>query len=101
MLPLQAVGDAQPSGGSRYPSATWRGIVCENAVRDPFDHWLAASPNEAAAWFLAAQAMRDSRARDAVAGLNLPPQQLQAAVNRANQLLQSYRRRERVANPTG
>ena len=62
---------------------------------------VAASANEAAAWFLAAQAMRDSRARDAIAGLNLPPQQLQAAVNRANQLLQSYRRRERVANPAG
>ena len=62
---------------------------------------VAASANEAAAWFLAAQAMRDSRARDAIAGLNLPPQQLQAAVNRANQLLQSYRRRERVASPAG
>ena len=62
---------------------------------------VAASANEAAAWFLAAQALRDSRARDAVAGLNLPPQQLQAAVTRANQLLQSYRRRERVASPAG
>ncbi|MDB5667496.1 MAG: hypothetical protein JWL74_446 [Alphaproteobacteria bacterium] len=62
---------------------------------------VAASPSEAAAWFLAAQALRDSRARDALAGLNLPPQQLQAAVSRANQLLQSYRRRERVSSPAG
>ena len=68
-----------------------------------YQHGLGVAPsvNEAAAWFLAAQALRDSRARDALASLNLPPAQLQAAVARANQLLQSYRRRERVANPAG
>jgi len=59
------------------------------------------SANEAAAWYLAAQALRDSRARDAIASLNLQPAQLQAAAARANQLLQSYRRRERVSNPAG
>lgn len=68
-----------------------------------YQHGLGVAPsaNEAAAWFLAAQALRDTRARDAIAALNLPPQQLAAATNRANQLLQSYRRRERVANPAG
>lgn len=68
-----------------------------------YQHGLGVAPsaNEAAAWFLAAQALRDSRARDALAQLALPPAQMQAAVNRANQLLQSYRRRERITNPAG
>jgi hypothetical protein len=57
------------------------------------------SPNEAAAWYLAAYAMRDSRARDALAALGLDRAATQAAVARANQLLQSFRRRERVSDP--
>jgi TPR repeat protein len=62
---------------------------------------VAASPNEAAAWYLAAHAMRDSRARELIATLSLDQRANQQAVFRANQLLQSYRRRERVADPAG
>jgi TPR repeat protein len=62
---------------------------------------VAASPNEAAAWYLAAHAMRDSRARELIGTLSLDQRANQQAVFRANQLLQSYRRRERVANPAG
>ncbi len=60
---------------------------------------VAASPNEAAAWYLAAHAMRDTRARELIATLGLDQGAMQAAVSRANQLLQSYKRRERVTNP--
>ena len=68
-----------------------------------YQHGLGVAPSasEAAAWFLAARALRDSRAADAFAQLRLGPAQAQAAVARANQLLQSYRRRERVTNPAG
>lgn len=62
---------------------------------------VARSSSEAAAWYLAAHAMRDSRARELLSQLGLGPAENQAAVARANQLLQSYRRRERVTNPTG
>jgi hypothetical protein len=62
---------------------------------------VAPSPNEAAAWYLAAHAMRDSRARELIATLSLDQRATQQAVARANQLLQSYRRRERVTNPAG
>ena len=61
---------------------------------------VARSPSEAAAWYLAAHAMRDSRARDLLATLGLDQRATEAAVARANQLLQSYRRRERVTNPS-
>lgn len=56
---------------------------------------------EAAAWYMAAHALRDTRARQLITELSLDPAASQAAVARANQLLQSYRRRERVTNPTG
>ena len=56
------------------------------------------SPSEAAAWYLAAHAMRDTRARDLIRTLGLDRAATQAAVARGNQLLQSYRRRERVAD---
>lgn len=67
-----------------------------------YHHGLGVSraPMEAAAWYLAAHAMRDSRARELIASLGLDAAQTQQAVTRANQLLQSYRRRERVTNPT-
>lgn len=57
------------------------------------------SPNEAAAWYLAAHAMRDTRARELIGMLRLDQNATRQAVSRANQLLQSYRRRERVTNP--
>lgn len=59
------------------------------------------SANEAAAWYLAAHAMRDNRARELLGTLGLSPAQTQQAAARANQLLQSHRRRERVANAGG
>jgi TPR repeat protein len=62
---------------------------------------VARSTNEAAAWYLAAHAMRDTRARELIGALGLDQQATQAAVSRANQLLQSYKRRERVTNPAG
>lgn len=58
---------------------------------------VAASPNEAAAWYLASHAMRDNRARQLLGELGLDAAATRAAASRANQLLQSYRRRERVA----
>jgi TPR repeat protein len=61
---------------------------------------VARSTDEAAAWYLAAHAMRDFRARDQITGLRLDAAATARAVSRANQLLQSYRRRERVADPT-
>jgi uncharacterized protein len=60
---------------------------------------VARSPDEAAAWYLAAHAMRDSRARQQIVDLRLDAAATSRAVTRANQLLQSYRRRERVTNP--
>ncbi len=54
---------------------------------------------EAAAWYLAAHALRDTRAREYYSQLGLNPQEAAQAVTRANQLLQSFNRRERVANP--
>jgi hypothetical protein len=62
---------------------------------------VARSPDEAAAWYLAAHAMRDTRARELLGMLGLGPAATQQAAARANLLLQSYRRRERVANPGG
>ena len=62
---------------------------------------VARQPQEAAAWYLAAHAMRDTRARELLGMLGLDAAATQRAVGRANQLLQSFRRRERVANPTG
>lgn len=59
---------------------------------------VARQANEAAAWYLAAHALRDTRARELLGTLNLAPAQTQQAAARANQLLQSYRRRERVAS---
>jgi TPR repeat protein len=55
------------------------------------------SVQEAAAWYLAAHAMRDTRARELVTSLGLDRGAMQQAAVRANQLLQSFRRRERVA----
>jgi TPR repeat protein len=60
---------------------------------------VAQQPSEAAAWYLAAHALRDSRAQGLVTGLGLDAGQNQAAIARANQLLQSFRRRERVTDP--
>jgi TPR repeat protein len=60
---------------------------------------VTASPEEAAAWYLAAHAMRDNRARELLNILALAPAATQQAAARANQLLQSYRRSERVASP--
>jgi TPR repeat protein len=60
---------------------------------------VARSPGEAAAWYLAAHAMRDSRARELIAMLGLDSAATRQSVSRANQLLQSYRRRERVTDP--
>ena len=57
------------------------------------------SPSEAASWYLAAHAMRDNRARQLLGDLGLGPAETRQAVTRANQLLQSYRRRERVTDP--
>ncbi|HEY0116743.1 MAG TPA: tetratricopeptide repeat protein [Allosphingosinicella sp.] len=57
------------------------------------------SPNEAAAWYLAAHALRDTRAPQLLTALGLDRGATVQAVSRANQLLQSYRRRERVSNP--
>lgn len=57
------------------------------------------SSSEAAAWYLAAHAMRDTRARQLLGELGLDAGETQRAVTRANQLLQSYRRRERVTDP--
>ena len=62
---------------------------------------VARSTNEAAAWYLAAHAMRDTRARELIGALGLDQRTTQQAVSRANQLLQSYNRRERVTNPAG
>lgn len=62
---------------------------------------VARSANEAASWYLAAHAMRDTRARELLGMLGLDQAATQQAAGRANQLLQSYRRRERVANPGG
>lgn len=59
------------------------------------------SPTEAANWYLAAYAMRDGRARTMIGYLGLDREATIAAVTRANQLLQSMRRPERVANPPG
>lgn len=59
---------------------------------------VARSPTEAAAWYLAAHALRDTRARELITSLGLTAAENQAAAARANQLLQSYGRRERVAN---
>lgn len=59
------------------------------------------SLEEAASWYLAATALRDNRARQLYSELGLAPAAAQQAVGRANQLLQSYRRRERVTNPGG
>jgi len=56
------------------------------------------SPSEAAAWYLAAQALRDTRAPDLLRNLGLDRAAMQAAAARGNQLLQSFRRRERVAD---
>ena len=60
---------------------------------------VARSNDEAAAWYLAAHAMRDTRARELIGMLGLDQQANQRAVGRANQLLQSYKRRERVTDP--
>lgn len=60
---------------------------------------VARSVPEAAAWYLAAHAMRDSRARELIGALGLDQAATRAAASRANQLLQSFRRRERVAEP--
>jgi TPR repeat protein len=60
---------------------------------------VAGSTNEAAAWYLAAHAMRDTRARELIGTLALDQAATQQAVGRANQLLQSYKRRERVTGP--
>lgn len=60
---------------------------------------VARQPNEAAAWYLAAHALRDTRARELLGSVGLSPAATQQAAIRANQLLQSYRRRERVGNP--
>ena len=57
------------------------------------------SSSEAAAWYLAAHAMRDNRARQLIGELGLDTGATRQAVTRANQLLQSFRRRERVADP--
>jgi hypothetical protein len=57
------------------------------------------SADEAAAWYLAAHAMRDTRAREKFQELGLDAAATRQAVARANQLLQSMRRRERVADP--
>lgn len=57
------------------------------------------SAPEAAAWYLAATALRDTRARQLFTELGLDAAATRTAVNRANQLLQSFRRRERVTNP--
>jgi len=54
---------------------------------------------EAAAWYLAAHAMRDTRAREYYRMLGLDAAQARQAVTRANQLLQSFNRRERVTDP--
>jgi len=62
---------------------------------------VARSASEAAAWYLAAHAMRDARARELLAMLGLDRGAAEQAASRANQLLQSYRRRERVTNPPG
>jgi hypothetical protein len=62
---------------------------------------VARSADEAAAWYLAAHAMKDTRAPELIAMLGLNQQATQEAVRRANQLLQSYKRRERVTDPTG
>lgn len=59
------------------------------------------SPAEAANWYLAAYAMRDTRARQMIGYLGLDREQTIAAVTRANQLLVSMRRPERVSNPPG
>lgn len=60
---------------------------------------VARSNNEAAAWYLAAHAMRDTRARELIGTLGLDRAATQQAAGRANQLLQSYKRRERVTDP--
>ena len=62
---------------------------------------VARQPNEAAAWYLAAHALRDTRARELLGTLGLDQPTTQLAASRANQLLQSFRRRERVANSAG
>lgn len=62
---------------------------------------VARSANEAAAWYLAAHALRDTRARQLLGTLGLSPATRRQAAARANQLLQSHRRRERVADPAG
>lgn len=62
---------------------------------------VARSPQEAAAWYLAAHALRDNRARELLPMLGLGTAETQQAAVRANQLLQSFRRRERVATPGG
>ena len=60
---------------------------------------VAPSTSEAAAWYLAAHAMRDTRARELIGTLGLDQGATRQAVGRANQLLQSYKRRERVTDP--
>lgn len=57
---------------------------------------VARSPLEAGAWYHAAQAVRDMRADEMLAMLALDQAQTRTAITRANQLLQSFRRRERV-----
>lgn len=57
------------------------------------------SRTEAANWYLAAYAMRDTRARQMIGYLGLDREQTISAVARANQLLINMRRPERVANP--
>lgn len=54
--------------------------------------------NEAAAWYLAAHAMRDTRARELLGTLGLDRSATEQAGVRANQLLANFRRRERVAS---
>lgn len=59
------------------------------------------SASEAAAWYLAAHALRDTRARQLLGALGLDQAAIGQAAGRANQILESFRRRERVAAPAG
>lgn len=61
---------------------------------------VAQQGDEAAAWYHAALAMRDSRARALITSLGLDAARSARAIARANQLLISFRRRERLT-PAG
>ena len=104
-LRVEHVDNARRQGGLAARSMLGQDVAYDwqpYFFTDQFEfsmEYVGRSAPEAAAWYLAATALRDSRARQLFTELGLDAAATRTAVNRANQLLQSYRRRERVTNP--